>query len=85
MAILNPTINAYRRIVPDSLAPTHANWGWDNRPPSCGSHPERGRATRAELRVGDGGCNPYLAIAAVLQAGPTGSGGSWRRRRADRR
>ena len=31
MAFLNPTINAYRRIVPDSLAPTHANWGWDNR------------------------------------------------------
>ena len=30
-AFLNPTINAYRRLVPDSLAPTHANWGWDNR------------------------------------------------------
>ena len=30
MAFLNPTINAYRRLVPDSLAPTHANWGWDN-------------------------------------------------------
>ena len=27
MAFLNPTINAYRRIQPDSLAPTHANWG----------------------------------------------------------
>src|SRR3712207_7363825 len=31
MAFLNPTINAYRRLLPDSLAPTHANWGRDNR------------------------------------------------------
>src|SRR6202034_4508873 len=25
MALLGPTVNAYRRLVPDSLAPTHAN------------------------------------------------------------
>ena len=31
MALLNPTINAYRRIVPDSLAPINISWGWDNR------------------------------------------------------
>jgi glutamine synthetase len=69
MAFLNPTINAYRRIVPDSLAPTHANWGWDNRTSFIRIPAERGRATRVELRVGDGSANPYLAIAAVLFAG----------------
>ena len=72
MAILNPTINAYRRIQPDSLAPTHANWGWDNRSTFIRIPPERGAATRAELRVGDGSANPYLAIAAVLAAGADG-------------
>jgi glutamine synthetase len=72
MALLNPTINAYRRIQPDSLAPTHANWGWDNRATFIRIPPERGGATRIEIRVGDGGANPYLAIAAVLAAGTHG-------------
>jgi glutamine synthetase len=72
MALLNPTINAYRRIVPDSLAPTHANWGWDNRATFIRIPPERGGSTRIEIRVGDGAANPYLAIAAVLLAGAEG-------------
>lgn len=68
-AFLNPTVNAYRRLVPDSLAPTHANWGWDNRTSLVRIPPERGRATRVEVRVGDGSANPYLAVAAILFAG----------------
>jgi glutamine synthetase len=72
MAFLNPTINAYRRIQPDSLAPTHANWGWDNRSTFIRIPPERGRGTRIEIRVADGAANPYLAIAAVLSAGAHG-------------
>ncbi|HET9103465.1 MAG TPA: glutamine synthetase family protein [Solirubrobacteraceae bacterium] len=72
MAILNPTINAYRRIQPDSLAPTHANWGLDNRATFIRIPPERGASTRVEIRVGDGAANPYLAIAAVLLAGAHG-------------
>jgi glutamine synthetase len=72
MAFLNPTINAYRRIQPDSLAPTHANWGCDNRSTLVRIPPERGDATRIEIRVADGAANPYLAIAAVLSAGAHG-------------
>jgi glutamine synthetase len=72
MAFLNPTINAYRRIQPDSLAPTHANWAWDNRAAFIRIPPERGGATRVEIRVGDGAANPYLAIAAALLAGAEG-------------
>lgn len=72
MALLNPTVNAYRRIQPDSLAPTHANWGWDNRATFVRIPPERGGATRIEIRVGDGAANPYLAIAAALAAGAHG-------------
>ena len=72
MAFLNPTVNAYRRIQPDSLAPTHANWGLDNRGTFVRIPPERGAGTRIEVRVADGAANPYLAIAAVLSAGAHG-------------
>ncbi|MGH2843905.1 MAG: glutamine synthetase family protein [Solirubrobacteraceae bacterium] len=72
MAFLNPTVNAYRRLHPDSLAPTHVNWGWDNRSTFVRIPPERGGATRIELRVGDGSANPYLGIAAMLLAGADG-------------
>ena len=72
MALLNPTVNAYRRIQPDSLAPTHANWGWDNRSTFIRIPPERGAGTRLEVRAADGAANPYLAIAAVVSAGAHG-------------
>ena len=44
-ALLGPTINAYKRILPDSLAPTHANWGHDNRTAFC-RVPQRARLPR---------------------------------------
>jgi glutamine synthetase len=72
MALLNPTVNAYRRLQPDSLAPTHANWAWDNRTTFIRIPPERGAGTRVEIRAADGAANPYLAIAAVLAAGTHG-------------
>ncbi len=72
MAFLNPTINAYRRIVPDSLAPTHGNWGLNNRTTFVRIPPERGPACRLEIRVGDGAANPYLITAAILFAGLDG-------------
>jgi glutamine synthetase len=68
-AFLNPTVNAYRRLVPDSLAPTHANWGWDNRTSFVRIPAERGRSARIEIRAGDGSANVYLATAAILFAG----------------
>ena len=72
MAFLNPTVNAYRRLQPDALAPTRADWGWDNRSAFIRIPPERGDGTRLEIRAGDGAANPYLAIAAVLAAGEDG-------------
>jgi glutamine synthetase len=71
-AILNPTVNAYRRFVIESLAPTHANWGYGNRLCMVRVSDERGRATRIEMRNGDGAANVYLAVAAVLFAGLDG-------------
>lgn len=72
MAFLNPTVNAYRRILPDSLAPINVNWGLDNRTTFIRIPPERGGGCRIEIRVGDGAANPHLITAAVIFAGLDG-------------
>ena len=67
-ALTNPTVNAFKRLGPDTLAPFRANWGYDNRSCLVRIPPERGEGTRIEVRVGDGAANPYLVIAGVLAA-----------------
>ena len=67
-AISNPTINSYKRFGPDTLAPWLIDWGLDNRSAMVRIPPERGRASRMELRLGDATANPYLAIAGMLAA-----------------
>ena len=71
-AFTNPTVNAYKRLGPDTLAPYRANWGYDNRSAMLRVPPERGGGTRLEVRLGDGAANPYLLIAAILAAGLDG-------------
>lgn len=71
-AILSPTVNAYRRFVVESLAPTHVNWGVDNKLAAIRVPAEGGEATRIELRTGDGTANIHLAVAAVIAAGTDG-------------
>jgi glutamine synthetase len=71
-ALLGPTVNAYKRILPDSLAPTHANWGHDNRTSFCRVPRERGSRARVEVRTGDGSANAHLITAAILLAGLDG-------------
>jgi glutamine synthetase len=67
-AILNPTINSYKRFGPDTLAPWLVDWGLDNRSAMVRIPPERGSAARMEVRLGDATANPYLAIAATAAA-----------------
>ncbi len=71
-ALLGPTVNAYKRILPDSLAPTHANWGHDNRTAFCRVPRERGARARIEIRSGDGAACAHLITAAILSAGLDG-------------
>jgi glutamine synthetase len=71
-AVMAPTVNAYRRFEVESLAPTHANWGYGNRLTMVRISDERGKASRIELRSGDGAANVYLAVAAALFAGLDG-------------
>lgn len=64
-ALLNPTINSYKRFGPDTLAPWLIDWGLDNRSAMVRIPPERGPGARMEIRLGDATANPYLAMAAV--------------------
>jgi glutamine synthetase len=64
-AILNPTVNSYKRFGPDTLAPWLIDWGLDNRSAMVRIPPERGQASRMEVRLGDATANPYLAMAAI--------------------
>lgn len=67
-AFTNPTVNAFKRLAPDGLAPYRANWGLDNRSTMVRIPPERGAGARLELRIGDGAANPYVMSAAILAA-----------------
>lgn len=74
-AILNPTINSFKRLVPGYEAPIFVCWGTKNRSaliriPEV--HNNQPQAVRAELRSADPSCNPYLAFAMILHAGLDG-------------
>jgi len=67
-ALLNPTINSYKRFGPDTLAPWLIDWGLDNRSAMVRIPPERGEGSRMEVRLGDATANPYLAMAGTMAA-----------------
>lgn len=71
-ALLAPTINSYKRYVPDSFAPYYLAWGLDNRTVYCRVPGERGPATRVENRAPCASANPYLVYAAAFAAGLDG-------------
>jgi glutamine synthetase len=72
-AICCPSVNSYKRLVVGrsltgaTWAPAYISYGDNNR-----SSMVRGPGGRIELRLPDGGCNPYLATAAVIAAGLDG-------------
>jgi glutamine synthetase len=74
LAFTNPTVNSYHRLVPGFEAPVNLVYSARNRSacvriPISGSSP---KAKRIEFRVPDPSSNPYLAFAAMLQAGLDG-------------
>ena len=65
-AILNPTVNSYKRLVPGYEAPVYMAWSLANRSALLRVPAKRGVSTRVELRSPDPSCNPYLAFATIL-------------------
>ena len=74
-AIVAPTVNSYKRLVPGYEAPVYVCWAQINRSALVRIprySPGRESSTRLELRCPDPSCNPYLAFAAMLAAGLDG-------------
>lgn len=71
-AVCDPTVNSYKRLVPGYEAPVHVAWSGHNRSPLIRVPSSRGLSTRLELRSVDPSANPYLALAALLEAGLDG-------------
>jgi glutamine synthetase len=68
-------VNSYKRLVPGYEAPVYVAWSQRNRSALIRIplyKPGSEQATRAEIRCPDPACNPYLAFAALLQAGLDG-------------
>jgi glutamine synthetase len=72
VAITNPLINSYKRLVPGYEAPVNVAWSEHNRSPLVRVPARRGDGTRVEVRVPDPSCNPYLAFAVMLRSGLDG-------------
>ncbi len=70
-AVVAPTVNSYKRLVPGYEAPVYIGWARQNRSALI-RIPRftkgREKAVRAELRFPDPSSNPYLAFAAILAA-----------------
>ncbi len=73
-ALANPTVNSYKRLVPGYEAPVNISWARQNRSAliRIPASNKPATSTRVELRSPDPSCNPYLAFAAILEAGLDG-------------
>ena len=70
-AVVAPTVNSYKRLVPGYEAPVYIGWAQQNRSAliRIPRYTEgRDKAVRAELRFPDPSSNPYLAFTAILAA-----------------
>ncbi|MEJ2264359.1 MAG: type I glutamate--ammonia ligase [Anaerolineales bacterium] len=70
-AVVAPTVNSYKRLVPGYEAPVYVGWAQINRSALIRiPHytPGRDKSMRAELRFPDPSANPYLALTVMLAA-----------------
>jgi glutamine synthetase len=73
-AIIAPTTNSYKRLVPGFEAPVNLAYSRCNRSAACRipMYSASPKAKRVEFRPPDPSCNPYLAFAAMVMAGLDG-------------
>jgi len=74
-AIIAPSVNSYKRLVPGYEAPVYIAWSKRNRSAlvRVPAFPqEKSNEARIEFRCPDPLCNPYLAYSASFEAGMDG-------------
>jgi len=74
-AVVAPTVNSYKRLVPGYEAPVYVAWSKRNRSALVRVpeyFPEKEKEARIEFRCPDPLCNPYLVYTTVLTAGLDG-------------
>lgn len=69
MPLLAPTVNSYKRLVPNFWAPTRVSYGLEDRRAAIRIVVAPPRATRFEVRVPGADAHPHYAIAACVGAG----------------
>src|SRR5881394_1539965 len=73
-AVIAPTTNSYKRLVPGYEAPVNLAYSRRNRSVACRipMYSANPKAKRVEFRPPDPSANPYMAFAAMLMAGLDG-------------
>ena len=69
LPMIAPTVNSYTRMIKGFWAPTHSNWGLDNRTCAIRVIPGSPKSHRLEYRISAADGNPYLAVAASIACG----------------
>ena len=69
LAMIAPTVNSYRRLIPGFWAPTDATWGVENRTTALRVIPGSPKSQRVEYRIAAADANPYVILAAALGSG----------------
>jgi glutamine synthetase len=72
MALIAPSINSYRRILPHSWSGAYNCWGIDNREAAIRVISHIPGVQHFELKTVDASSNPYIALGAVIAAGCDG-------------
>ncbi len=75
IAVLSPTVNSYKRLVPGYEAPVYIGWAGVNRSALIRIPrytPGKDKAVRLELRCPDPSGNPYLQFLAMIAAAMDG-------------
>ncbi|KAF7631151.1 Gln-synt_C domain-containing protein [Meloidogyne graminicola] len=67
-----PYINSYKRLQPNTFAPTKCCWAVDNRTSGFRLCKSKSEGINIELRIGGADLNPYLAFSTIIAAGISG-------------